>query len=71
MLALGGNDWYEWRLNLMDIDAIMQQVIDRGDHVVGETTFQVSQNQARKPTIISGCWFVVVCLNHLLKVVDQ
>ena len=34
MLALGGNDWYEWRLNLMDIDAIMQQVIDRGELLI-------------------------------------
>ncbi|MEO8391740.1 MAG: CehA/McbA family metallohydrolase [Chloroflexota bacterium] len=34
MLALGGNDWYEWRLNLMDIDSIMQQVIDRNELLI-------------------------------------
>jgi len=34
MLALGGNDWYEWRLNLMDIDQIMQQVIDRNELLI-------------------------------------
>jgi hypothetical protein len=34
MLALGGNDWYEWRLNLMDIEQIMQQVIDRNEVLI-------------------------------------
>jgi hypothetical protein len=37
MLALGGNDFYEWRLNIkpgMDITAIMQQVIDRGELLI-------------------------------------
>jgi hypothetical protein len=37
MLALGGNHWYEWRLNIeegMDIDRIMQQVIDRGELLI-------------------------------------
>src|SRR5262249_10129385 len=34
MLALGGNDWYEWRLNLMSIEDIMQQVIDRDEVLI-------------------------------------
>jgi hypothetical protein len=37
MLALGGNDFYEWRLDIepgMDINRIMQQVIDRGELLI-------------------------------------
>lgn len=37
MLALGGSDFYEWRLGIepdMDIHRIMQQVIDRGELLI-------------------------------------
>ncbi len=37
MLALGGNDFYEWRLDIepgMDINRILQQVIDRGELLI-------------------------------------
>ena len=37
MLALGGNDYYEWRLEIepgMDINRIMQQVIDRNELLI-------------------------------------
>lgn len=37
MLALGGNDFYEWRLEIepgMDINRIMQQVIDRDELLI-------------------------------------
>jgi len=37
MLALGGNDFYEWRLDIepgMDINRIMQQVIDRDELLI-------------------------------------
>jgi len=37
MLALGGEHWYEWRLDIepgMDVNKIMQQVIDRDEMLV-------------------------------------
>ncbi len=37
MLALGGNRWYEWRLDIepgMDVNRIMQQVIDAGELLI-------------------------------------
>jgi hypothetical protein len=37
MLALGGQHWYEWRLNItpgMNVSRIMQNVIDQGDMLI-------------------------------------
>ncbi len=52
MLALGGNDWYEWRLNLMDIDAIMQQVIDRNELLI------IAHPMSPDEPFCSGCMWL-------------
>lgn len=52
MLALGGNAWYEWRLNItegMDIKRIMQQVIDAGEMLI------IAHPMAVDEPFCSGC----------------
>jgi hypothetical protein len=55
MLALGGNDFYEWRLDIvpgMDINRIMQQVIDRNEMLI------IAHPMSPDEPFCSGCMWL-------------